>query len=208
MLNKINLQYFGEGSDDGDDAGTKTPPKATGKVWTDDYVQSLREEAKNHRIRAKSAEATLRSLLGLNDGEEITDTKIAAYKQKIAAEASAAVEKANARLISAEIKGLSGYDAKLVDRLIDRSKIKVDESGAVIGLKDALDALSTEFPQIKTTTGTPPAGDGTPPPAGGNPPTKNSTRLAQLEEQLAKATTLEQKLTIKREIFEVQKKGE
>ena len=57
--------------------------------------------------------------------------------------------KANERLLQAEIKSLDGYDSKLVSRLIDRSKVKITEDGAIEGLKEAVEALEAEFPQIK-----------------------------------------------------------
>lgn len=208
---KINLQRFADGQDDGEDAGsgaaTKQTSKPQGKVWTDDYVMSLREEAKNHRLRAKSAEATLRSLIGLKDDEDITETRIVEYKQRLEADKAKAIDAANSRLIAAELKAVQGYDVKLVERLIDRSKIAINDKGEITGLKEALEALATEFPQVKAEPGKASedsgAGAGA---AGGNPPPDNTTKLAELEERLAKATALEEKIALRQEIFQAQQK--
>ena len=145
------------------------PAQPSGKVWTDDYVQHLREEAKENRIARKAAEAKLRALIGLKDDEDIDDAKITAYQTTQSALVTAALEKANARLITAAIKGLEGYDSKLVDRLIDKSKLTITDAGEVEGLTELIKTLETEFPQVKISTHTP----------GANPPPAASTTETQ-----------------------------
>jgi hypothetical protein len=125
------------------------PVEKIGKVFNEEYVQSLREEAKANRLAKKAVEAKLKTLIGLKDDEDIDDAKITAYQTNQQKTVTEAVSKANARLISAEIKSLEGYDAKLLDRLVDRSKITIDEAGEIKGLSEQLPALEAEFPAIK-----------------------------------------------------------
>jgi hypothetical protein len=160
------------------------PAPAQGKVWTDEYVQGLREEAKTNRLARKAAEAKLKALIGLKDDEDIDDAKITAYQTKIQNDLSGALQKANDRLILAELRSLEGYDHKLIERLMtDKSGIKVGDDGTVTGVKEAVTALETEFPQIKLEK---PAA---PPPSGGSNPlgAGAGTERSRLEAELAEA---------------------
>lgn len=162
---RIGLQFFAEGDPSGG-ANNTDPAPSTGKTFSEDYVKTLREESKENRIARKAAEekaaaieAKFKALLGLKEPDAIDDSKIAAFQQAQQAAAAAAVTKANARLIQAEIRSLEGYDAKLVERLLDKSKIAIAEDGTVTGLKEAVEAMAVEFPAVKKAA----AG------AGGNP---------------------------------------
>lgn len=170
---KINLQTLAEGdpADPAPAEPTPTPtPKPTGKTFSEDYVQSVREESKNHRLARKAAEAKLRSVIGLKDDEDIDDAKITAYQARQASAVTDALARSNNRLITAEIKSLQGYDPKLVERLIDRTKIKIADDDKVTGLTEQLAALETEFPAIKLQSG----GGGANPPASGKPDTETA----------------------------------
>lgn len=138
---KISLQFFADTVD-------PPAPETTGKTFTEEYVKTLREEAKEHRITAKSYASKLKSLIGLKDDDEINDDKITAYQAKHQQELTAAIAKANERLLQAEIKNLEGYDTKLVTRLMDKSKIKIDDDGNITGLKEIVEELAKEFPAI------------------------------------------------------------
>jgi len=150
---RMNLQMFAEG----DPTPEPTPaPSPQGKTFSEDYVKTIREEAKENRIARKAAEAEVlstkakfKALIGLKDDEDIDDVKISAYQASQQKALETALTKANARLITAEIKSLEGYDPKLVERLIDKSKIVIDDEGKITGLKEAVTALETEFPAIK-----------------------------------------------------------
>lgn len=128
---------------------TPKEPEVKGKVWTDEYVTSLREEAKTNRLNRKAAETKLRTILKLADDEEVDDKKVTAYLEEQDKTYQDIISKANDRLIAAEIRNLEGYDAKLVERLLDKSKITIDDEGQVIGLPVAIEELEKEFPQIK-----------------------------------------------------------
>ncbi len=164
---KRYLQFFAEG-DPAVETAPATPPAAptpTGKTFSEDYVQTLREEAKQRRLSEKNLAAKLRAVMGLKEDEEVDDAKITAYQTKHQSELTAAMQKANERLLQAEIKSLEGVDAKLVSRLLDKSKVKIAEDGTVTGLKEAVDELAKEFPAVlKAASTTSPAN---PPGAGG-----------------------------------------
>jgi len=116
------------------------------QTLTRDYVDALRKESWNYRTRAQAAEKTtkaLREAFGLKQDDEIGD--IAA---RLTARDTQALEKANARLIAAEIKGLPGYDTALLERLIDRSAIKVGDDGTVMGVKEAAEATAKQFAAV------------------------------------------------------------
>jgi len=212
---RIGLQYFAEG-DPTDPAPapkpqlTPTPapttdpvPKPQGKVWTDEYVQGLREEAKTHRVAKKELEKKFKTMLGLKDDEELDDSKISAYQQNQQTQLATALQKANERLLLAEIKNLEGYDYKLVERLLDKSKVAIADDGTVTGLAEAVEALALEFPQIKQAalpTGGAPA----------NPPGKGGLSEADsLKQQYTEALSkgkLADAISLKNRIFEVEHK--
>ena len=192
MLKNVDLQLLAEG----DEAGApdnSAASKPEGKVWTDEYVKGLREEAKANRIQAKNYRLQLAKLLGLKDEDDVDDSKITAFQEKSQKEREALIQKANARLLAAEIKALDGYNAKLVDRLLDKSKVTVEEDGTIKGLKEAVEELAKEFPEVKIVA----AGSG-----GVNPPPKNS-ELETLKQKLEKATTLEEKMKLRTKIHEL-----
>lgn len=113
-------------------------------TFTSEYVSALRNESKGYRLAAKANEQALRTLLGVKENEELGDvnSRIATFQQK-------AVQAANLRLIQAEIKALEGYDSKLLEKLMDFSKVAVDAEGNVTGLKEAVEAVAEEFPAVR-----------------------------------------------------------
>lgn len=196
MLRKFNLQLFAE---PGEGAPEANPEPKPGKVWTDDYVMGIREEAKQHRLAKKKYESLIRTAFELKDDDVIDDSIVEKFKNKITNQVSTAMQKANERLLAAEIRTLEGYDVKLVERLIDRSKISVGDDGTVTGLKEAVEALLVEFPQIKKSK--------EPAPGAPNPPGDNRTELDKLKDQLSKAVKLEEKVALKQRIFQLEQKG-
>jgi hypothetical protein len=202
------IQFFAEGDPAGDPA---TDPAAPAKVFSADYVKALRDESKDHRLARKAAEdkaaateAKFKKLIGIKDTEELDDSKIAAWQAAQSTAITAAEQKANAKLILAEIKSLDGYDSKLVTALLDKSKVKIADDGTITGLKEAVEALAVEFPAIKKAPGTPPvAGGVNPPPAG------NLTEIQQLQtdyDVALKAGKTAEAISLKNKIFEKNKK--
>ena len=147
MLKPMNLQLFAE-PNNGDQGPVKDTPPAAGKTYSEDYVSALRGESANYRTRAKAYEGALRTVLGLKDGEELGDlnARLSAYQQNQTKQQSAALEAANKRLISAEMRTLEGYDHKLLEKLIDLSNVKVEEDGTVTGLAEA---AANDFPAVR-----------------------------------------------------------
>jgi len=158
-------------------AVTPQTPAAQGKTFTEEYVVSLREEAKSNRLAKKNLEAKLRNLIGLKEDEDIDDAKITSYQAKILQDNATAITTANNRLIQAEIKNLEGYDTKLVSKLLDKSEVKIADDGTVTGIKEALAKLELEFPQVKTNTPGSPAN-----PAGAGAVTEKQKLIDQYDE--------------------------
>ena len=183
MLNSkklpINIQLFA----DPEPAPTPNPapapapepaPAPGGKVFSEDYVRTLRNESAGHRTTAKKYEAALKTVFGIDADAELGDDlegHINALNQRNEAAQQNALNKANSRLIAAELRSRDGYDHKLLEKVIDLSKVTVDDNGEVKGLDEAITAAETEFPAVKKTE-TPPyaGGTGSTPPAGDNNP--------------------------------------
>lgn len=206
---KLNLQLFAEGEPQNPPAtppanppapATPPTPAPTGKVFTEEYVSALREEAKSHRLQKKEFETHLRGLLGLGSDESITAKHVETFQQTQQKAVTEAIAKANARLVAAEIKALGGYDTKLVERLLDRSKVTIEEDGTVKGLKEAVEELAKEFPSIVVN-----GGGGTPPPNPGTPPAVSE--IEQLEEALSKSKNQAERISIRNKIFQLQQQS-
>lgn len=94
----------------------------------------------------KTYESALRKLLGLKEDDALDnlDTKINDYQSK----AELALKRADERLIAAAINNLSGYDTKLLTKVMDMEKVSVDEKGEVVGLTEAVAEAAKEFPAV------------------------------------------------------------
>ncbi len=176
------------------------------KLFSEDYVKTIREEAKENRLARKAAEEErdnlalkFKDIIGLKPEDSLKDESITLYKENLTKNMNTALEKANERLLQAEIKSLDGYDVKLVSRLLDRSKVMIEEDGTVKGLKEAITALEEEFPQIRKGTQN----------GGANPPPNNATEVEVLEQKLKQAHKDGDALSIvslTRQIFEARSK--
>jgi len=114
------------------------------------YIKELRDEAKRTRLSKKEAESEIKKILGLEEDAELNEDTVKAYQKKVQQDITDKTDKANDKLIKAEIKDLDGYNNKLVNALLDKSKLTISENGDVDGLKDAIEALEVEYPEIKT----------------------------------------------------------
>ena len=121
------------------------------KVFTEDYVKSLREENARRRHAEKTANdelARVRTALGIGS-EGSADAVMSA--EKLRAQSEADRELAREALVRAEFAKASTelglVDADAAWRLADTSAVKVDlRSRKVEGLREALDALVREKP--------------------------------------------------------------
>lgn len=146
---KIHIQLFAE-----PEGGAPAEPAANpegAKTFSEDYVKALRGESAGYRTRAKAAENALREVFGLSEAEALGDlsARLSNYRAAQNRAQNEAVQKANDRLVGAAIRSLDGYDTKLLEKLIDRSKITVGDDGAVNGLKEAAEAVAAEYPAVK-----------------------------------------------------------
>lgn len=116
------------------------------------YIHSLREEAKTWRLLTRTNETKLKEVLGLNPTADLTnvDDVITAYKATQSKTIDDAVNKSKTLMLKAEIKSLgTDYNTKLLDRLMDKTKISIDDDGNVIGLQDVLKEIEVEFPEVR-----------------------------------------------------------
>lgn len=198
------LQHFAEPGDADDEDKAKKPPK----VFSEEYVQALRDEAKNNRLALRATEAKLKDVIGLKAGDDLDDAKIEAYKASREKQIADAIGTANERLVLAELRAQTGYNTKLVEKLIDRAKITVKDDGTVSGVVEALAALETEFPEVKKTVAPPPTTPPTTPPA--NPPAGGpGSEAEQLRTALAdaqKSGKTAEAVAIKNKIFDLDRK--
>lgn len=173
-----DIQFFAEG----DPAPESTPapasdpaPAPSGKVFSEDYVRTLRNESAGHRTTAKKYETALKTIFGIDASAELGDnleSHINALNQRNEDAVNSALTKANNRLIAAELRSKEGYDYKLLEKVIDLSKVTVDDDGNVVGLDEAITEAETEYPAVKKAEAPPPYADGTgsTPPAGNENP--------------------------------------
>jgi len=186
-----------------------------GTGFTPEYVHDLREEAKGYRVRLQDTQAKVRKLIGIGEKDDITDDAIAAFSKSLTdmktkdAATQATLSKASNLLVLAELKGMTEYDDKLAARLLDMSKITVDlETLKVTGVKEALEELVKEFPQIKkgAAGAAGAAGQGTGNTSGLNGANSgNLTEEQQLEAQLEKEKDLQARVVIKNKLHALRK---
>lgn len=121
------------------------------RVFSEDYVKALRSEAAENRVRAKNFEKKLKSILGINEDEAVEDwdTVITSYQTNLQKTQQEQLGKVKELLFQAELKKYEGqYNMKLVNKLLDKSKIQIGDDGNVTGLQEALKELSEEYPEI------------------------------------------------------------
>lgn len=183
---------------------TVNEQETTQKTFTEDYVKALREEAKTNRLKAKQYQTLLQKVTGLQD-EDFDEAKVTNWKIGFESEwqkkNTEVLTKANERLLQAEIKSLEGYDAKLVSRLLDRSKVTIKDDGSIEGLKETVEALVAEFPQVKIAPKQQ---------AGANPPpTEFKGEVEKLKdeyEQAVKGGNLALQVALKNKIYALEHK--
>lgn len=177
---KLNLQLFADG-----EAGSETTQSQAeaeqepSKTYDEAYVKQLRSEAAKYRTKHKELEKTSKTqqsefqlsilkALGLNpDPNKNYESQIADLNTKV----QETEKRANEKLVKAEVKSLSAslgiVDPDAAYQLIDKSGLKVEDSGDVKGVKEALEALIKAKPYLKKTGITAIGGGSNPAGAGG-----------------------------------------
>lgn len=166
-----------------DDNTNNSSEQIENKVFSEDYVKALRGESKQYRLRAKNYETKLRQILSLDEDADISDldTLINNFQENLSKTQNERVEKAKELLFQAELKKYEGqYNMKLVNKLLDKSKVNINDSGNITGLQEALKELEKEFPEIAKSNQS----------NGGANPVLDSKKTDKLEELFKKALHL------------------
>lgn len=186
----------------------ETQPTPEAKTFDESYVKKLRQENAEHRTKNKELEtsldqkmsdfqASILKALGLEpDANKQADKQIAEARTK----AQAAEERANQRLLMAEVKSIAAelglVDADAAYALMDKAGLQIEDDGTVKGAKEALDALLEAKPWMKKQQAAP-IGGGTNPAGGGNQPPS----LNEEYEVAMKAGNLPLAIAIKNKMF-------
>lgn len=110
-------------------------------------IAELNKESEKHR---KEADAIKAAKQAEDDAKKSETEKLADKITALQREKEDAIQKANARIIKAEILAKSArfIDADAVLALVDKSKIEVKEDGAVEGVDALLDELAKAKPHL------------------------------------------------------------
>jgi len=182
LITKMNLQLFAEEPSPADSnlpaepnspaeppkTPPTTPPPAEPKLFSEDYVKSLRSEAAENRVKAKQMKEAIEKVFGIEIDGDITEALTAVkveYETKLAdtqKSVRALHLNTEATRLQAEL-GIVDLEAAL--KLADLSDVKITEDGKVEGLKEALEAVLEAKPYLRGQVA--PVGRGA---LGGNPP--------------------------------------
>ncbi len=191
LTKKMNLQFFAEDPSPADSnpsaEPSKTPPTTSPatepKLFSEDYVKSLRSEAAENRIKARQMKEAIEKVFGIEIDGDITEALTAVkvgYETKLAdtqKSVRALHLNTEATKLQAEL-GIIDLEAAL--KLADLSDVKITEDGKVEGMKEALEAVLEAKPYLK--------GQPTPTKSvGGNPPRGQDQKPDGVAEALARA---------------------
>lgn len=159
-VKKMNLQLFAEDPSPADPnppaepskTTPATPPPAEPKLFSEDYVKSLRSEAAENRVKAKQLREAIEKTFGIELDGDITEALTAVkagYETKLT-ETQKSVRalhlNTEATKLQAEL-GIIDLDAAM--KLADLSNVKITEDGKVEGMKEALEAVLEAKPYLK-----------------------------------------------------------
>lgn len=191
LIEKMNLQLFAEDQSPADpnpsaepsETPPTTPPAAGPKLFSEDYVKSLRSEAAENRVKAKQMKEAIEKVFGIEIDGDITEALTAVkvgYETKLA-ETQKSVRALHLNTEATKLQAELGIiDLEAALKLANLSDVKITEDGKVEGLKEALEAVLEAKPYLK--------GQPTPArPAGGNPPRGQDMQPDGVAEALARA---------------------
>jgi hypothetical protein len=191
LTKKMNLQFFAEDPSPADSnpsaEPSKTPPTTSPtpepKLFSEDYVKSLRSEAAENRVKARQMKEAIEKVFGIEIEGDITEALTAVkvgYETKLA-ETQKSVRALHLNTEAAKLQAELGIiDLEAALKLADLSDVKITEDGKVEGMKEALEAVLEAKPYLK----------GQPTPAksvGGNPPRGQDQKPDGVAEALARA---------------------
>lgn len=161
-LLKLDLQYFSDPNpaDPQPEPQDPQPQDPQPKVYDEEYVKKLRDEAAKYRTKAKNLEGDtqkqqqelLKQVLGVLGIDPDPNQEFAKQLATAQSAAQEAQRKANDKLIRAELKYV-GSELGLVDvdvayLLLDKEGISVGDDGSVEGVKEALEKVIAEKPYL------------------------------------------------------------
>lgn len=188
---KIDLQLFADDPTTADSNPSAEPsepsstasPSAEPKLFSEDYVKSLRREAAENRVKVKQIKEAIEKVFGIEVEGDITEALTAVkvgYETKLA-DTQKSVRALHLNTEAAKLQAELGIvDLEAALKLADLSNVKITEDGKVEGLKEALEAVLEAKPYLK----------GQPTPAravGGNPPRGMDNKPDGVAEALARA---------------------
>jgi uncharacterized protein YfiM (DUF2279 family) len=146
----------------GSPAGSPTPPATpatpaapSAKDFASELMKALEERtsrAENGVLKSMATQYGMTEDEARSVFEKAKADKAAKLPESAQKQIQDAVEKANSRLISAEIKslgvGMGLLDADVAMQLLDREKLKVDDNGEITGVKEALEELQKNKPYL------------------------------------------------------------
>ncbi len=191
LTKKMNLQLFAEDPSPTDsnppveptETSSTASPSTEPKLFSEDYVKSLRREAAENRVKAKQMKEAIEKVFGVEIEGDITEALTAikaGYETKLA-DTQKSVRALHLNTEAAKLQAELGIiDLEAVLKLADLSDVEITEDGKVEGLKEALEAVLEAKPYLK--------GQPTPArPVGGNPPRGQDMKPDGVAEALARA---------------------
>lgn len=187
LTKKMNLQFFAEDPSPADSNPSAEPSETSSstepKLFSEDYVKSLRREAAENRVKARQMKEAIEKVFGIEIDGDITEALTAikvGYETKLA-DTQKSVRALHLNTEAAKLQAELGIiDLEATLKLADLSNVKITEDGKVEGLKEALEAVLEAKPYLK----------GQPTPAravGGNPPRGMDNKPDGVAEALARA---------------------
>lgn len=145
----------GEGGQGG--SGNGNPSNSLDELLKDaefkkQYEEKLKEQLGNRMKKFENVDLDeykrLKEEADKKKQEEMTDLEKAQAEVERLKQQTAAIEAREADLAVKEYAISNGYDPKLIARLINKSGIKKGDNGEFEGIKEAVEAVQTEFPQL------------------------------------------------------------
>ncbi|KAF1003125.1 MAG: hypothetical protein GAK28_04926 [Luteibacter sp.] len=139
----------------GGPAAPQNPPSRSNESFSREYVQELRAESSGYRLKAKEQQ----------DAREAAEKRAKEAEDAASARIAEATSAADQRIIRAELKAVA-IKAGIVDldglKLVDLSKVKLNEQGEVEGADALIEELKTAKPYLfgaagSSSVSTPPA---------------------------------------------------
>lgn len=178
--------------------GTTEDPKGTQgntegtepKVYDENYVTKLRNEAAARRVREKELSETLESLQSkvkeFEDAQLSDQEKLTKELQELREASTANLTRAQSREVDFQLAMAAADhsngigDVKAAIKLIDRDSLEFDDKGKIVNLQDALETLKQEYPSVGLVSNKPSA-----PNPGPTNPSKSAATTKWTRAQLA-----------------------